>query len=73
MPDQELRAALFDLESVPAAQWESTRYVTLYNLPADNRPAAQAVVSYLLNAVSRQPGLVPPVPGAAGRLLATQR
>lgn len=71
-PADELRAAVADLEShVPPAEWHATRYLSVYNLPREHWTESQAVVSFVLNSVSRNERIVRPtlVPGSGGRLL----
>ncbi len=59
-PAHEVRAALADVVMLAEDERATTRYVTLYNLPAQQRPAAAAALSYLLNAVSHSPTIVRP-------------
>src|SRR4051812_16992190 len=71
-PATELRAAWNDLrESVAASHYADTRYLTLYSLPPGQRADAAAVVSFVLNSVSRAAVIIRPelVPGTQGRLL----
>lgn len=71
-PASEVRAVLADLERhVVPEECSSTRYLSLHNLPRRDWPQAQAVVSFLLNSVSRSDRIVRPnlVPGSGGRLL----
>jgi len=68
-PADEVAAALADVRGLPAESWATTRYLTLYNLPAAEREETAAAVSYLLNAVSRTARIVRPNSLADGRLL----
>lgn len=71
-PAGEVRAALADLTAnVAPAEWSSTRYLSLYNLPRRDWARPQAVVSFVLNSVSRSDRIVRlvVVPGSGGRLL----
>lgn len=68
-PADEVRAAAIDLAGLPAVERPTTRYVTLYNVPATDREATAAAVSYLLNAVSRGPTIVRPAVAAESNLL----
>src|SRR5688572_29481136 len=71
-PATEVRIALDDLrERVPSLHYADTRYLTLYSLPRESWPDAAAVVSFVLNSVSRSAVIVRPelAPGAEGRLL----
>ena len=53
-PATEVRIALDDLrERVPSLHYADTRYLTLYSLPRESWPDAAAVVSFVLNSVSR--------------------
>lgn len=71
-PSGEVRAALLDLKQhVPAESRLTTRYVTFYALPESQWSSGRAVVSFVLNSVSRSSVIVVPdvVPGSRGRLL----
>lgn len=71
-PATELCAAYDDLRSnVAVARAVDTRYLTLYALPVERWADAAAVVSFVLNSVSRAAVVVRPqfVPGTDGRLL----
>lgn len=71
-PATELRLAVFDLANrVPAEARPVTRYLSLYAQPAQEREAARAVVSFVLNSISRADRIIVPsvVPGTDGRLL----
>jgi hypothetical protein len=70
-PATEIAAAYRDLLSVPASHDADTRYLTLYALPAASWSEAAAVVSFVLNSVSRAAVVIRPqtVPGSGGRLL----
>lgn len=71
-PAEMLRQAAADLETqVAPADRGATRYVSLYNLPLERRRQAAAVVSFVLNSVSRTEriALPTPAPGSAGGLL----
>lgn len=53
-PSSELQAAVADLRAnVPAERWRTTRYLSLYSVPENERDTYRAVLSYTLNAVSR--------------------
>jgi hypothetical protein len=66
-PASELRAALADLHQQPASLQATTRYVSLYNLPADRHEETAAVLSFVLNSASRSATIVRPaaVPGTS--------
>lgn len=70
-PSTELHAALADLDRVPQAEWPTTRYLSLYNVPRHDRPEVQALLSLTLNLVSRSSRIAHPaiVVGSDGRLL----
>ncbi len=71
-PATEVRIALDDLrERVPSIHYADTRYLTAYSLRHESWPDAAAVVSFVLNSISRAPVIVRPevVPGTGGRLL----
>ena len=59
-PADEVRAALADVVMLPEGERATTRYLTLYNVPLKERETTAAVVSYLLNAVSRTVTVVRP-------------
>ena len=59
-PASELAAALIDIEQIPAHDRRTTRYLSLYAIPADRRDEVAAVASYTLNALSRSRAIVPP-------------
>ncbi|HEX3997143.1 MAG TPA: hypothetical protein VHX65_01165 [Pirellulales bacterium] len=52
-PESELRAAVADVEQLPAEVRPGVRYLSLYAIPAARRPAATQVVAYTLNSLSR--------------------
>jgi hypothetical protein len=68
-PADEVRAALADLRMVAAVDRPTTRYVTLHAAPPEEWDNTTAAVSYVLNAVSRSPAIVRPIPLCGGRLL----
>lgn len=70
-PASELQAALADLRGLPPPVRRGARYLSLYNLAPAAWPDAAAVVSFVLNSLSRSAVIVrpQPVPGADGRLL----
>ncbi|MBX3411585.1 MAG: hypothetical protein KF708_02615 [Pirellulales bacterium] len=71
-PADELRAVLADLEThVPRVDWRETRYLSLHNLPRERWAETHAVVSFVLNSVSRSDRIVRPtiVPDRGGGLL----
>jgi hypothetical protein len=68
-PAGEVRAALADVEALSAHHQPTTRYLTLYNVPAEERAATHGVAAYVLNAVSRSARIVPPAVLHDGRLL----
>ncbi len=71
-PASELHAAVEDLcLHVPTDEQPFTRYLSLYNVPDEQRGAATDVTSFVLNSVSRSATLTRPfvVDGTSGRLL----
>ncbi len=61
-PAAELRAAQHDLVThVAAEQRPQTRYLSFYSLPQSQRAEAAAIVSFVLNSVSRAEAIVRPV------------
>jgi len=71
-PADEVRAALADIRSNVQVQDRChTRYLSLYTFEPEARPRAAAIVSFVLNSVSRAATIVlpEPVPGTEGRLL----
>jgi hypothetical protein len=70
--NDDLLAALADVtERVALADRPTTRYLSLDQVAAEDRPAVASVASYLVNSVSRHARITPvtPVPKSAGRLL----
>ena len=64
-PADEMRAAADDVQRLPPETRSAVRYLTVYPLPAANRPDAVKVISYVLNSVSQtravsQPELISP-------------
>lgn len=57
-PASELQAAVADLRSVPQERWRTTRYLSFYNVPENERDSTRAVVGYVVNAVSRSSVIV---------------
>lgn len=69
-PADEVRAALADVQSLPAASQSQARYLSLYNVrEGARREKAAAAVSYLVNSVSRSRWISVPQAAAGGRLL----
>ena len=71
-PASELAAALDDLQrNVPPTEWRTTRYLSLYGVPPDDRTTYRSVASFTLNSLSRQARRVAPdvVDGDGGTLL----
>ena len=71
-PETELQAALADLTArVAPGEHATTRYLSLYAVPPSKRRETAAVVSFVLNSVSRAASLYVPetVPGCDGRIL----
>ncbi len=71
-PPSELHAAVEDLRlHVLPEEQPYTRYLSLYNIPVEQRGAATDVTSFVLNSVSRTAPLTRPivVNGTQGRLL----
>lgn len=70
-PADALALALADLRQQPAGTRASLRYLTLYAVAEPQREALRKVLAYHVNALSREPDIVPPVvvPGSAGTLL----
>lgn len=52
-PAESAAAALADLQALPPAVRPQTRYLSLYNLPPQDRGGAATAASYMLNAISR--------------------
>ena len=52
-PASELRAAVADVERLPASVRPGVRYLSLYAIPPERRVEASRVVSYTLNSLSR--------------------
>lgn len=70
-PAGELAAATADLQAhVDPSAWPQTRYVTLYNIPQAQREELAAVLSLVINSVSRSAVIArpEPVPNSEGRL-----
>jgi hypothetical protein len=59
-PAAELARAVADCEQLPAVERSGSRYLSLYALAREDRPRAIAVVSFVLNSVSRSRLLVRP-------------
>ncbi len=59
-PASELRAAVADIEGLPAATRTGVRYLSLYTVPVDRRPEVRRVTSYTLNALSRTRAITTP-------------
>lgn len=57
-PAEELSKALDDVEARPST---GARYLTLYNIPVDDRPGLVSVVAFVLNSISRSDVLLQPV------------
>jgi hypothetical protein len=71
-PASELAAAVYDLaRNVAPAQWRTTRYVSFYHVSEQQRAEQRAVLSFVLNSVSRQARLIWPVvvDGTSGSLI----
>ncbi len=66
-PAGELNAALSDLRRLPPAEQTTTRYLSAYNVPAEQRDDLMVAVSLVLNHVSRSPLIVRPtwIPGTS--------
>ncbi len=60
-PATEVAAAVADLRAMPPVVQQHTRYLSVYNVPLEERDDVMAAVSYTLNAVSRSPLIVRPV------------
>lgn len=50
-PSDEVRAAVVDLQSVPKERWATTRYLSLANVPAEERKNVAAVLGFVVNSV----------------------
>jgi hypothetical protein len=59
-PASELAAALADAGQLHAHDRATTRYLSLYSVPADRRDEVSAVAGYTLNALSRSRAIVRP-------------
>ena len=59
-PASELRAAVVDIEGLPAATRTGVRYLSLYAVPAVRRAEVRRVASYTLNALSRTRAITTP-------------
>src|SRR5688572_21226490 len=59
-PASELAAALADAEQLHPHDRATTRYLSLYSVPADRRDEVAAVAGYTLNALSRSRAIVEP-------------
>lgn len=65
-PQSELRACVNHAATLPVQTASFTRFISFYNLPAEDRAAAERVLSYVLNAVSRTARITAPsrLPGS---------
>lgn len=71
-PASELAAAVGDLSrNVAPVDWRATRYVSIYHVTEQQRDEHLAVLSFVLNSVSRQARLIAPavVDGTRGSLV----
>lgn len=59
-PASELRAAVADVERLPAEVRPGVRYLSLYAVPSQRRSEVQRVASYTLNALSRTRAITRP-------------
>ena len=59
-PASELRAAVADVERLPADVRPGVRYLSLYAIPPERRAEATRVVSYTLNSLSRTRAIFQP-------------
>ncbi|MEX2138674.1 MAG: hypothetical protein WD894_05395 [Pirellulales bacterium] len=59
-PATELAAAMADLEQLHHDKQPTTRYLSLYAIPANRRDEVAAVASYTLNALSRSRAILQP-------------
>jgi hypothetical protein len=68
-PASELHCALADLRCLPAHEQRTARYLTLYNLRPADRAETAAVISFVLNSISRTGTIIRPAALAEGRIL----
>jgi hypothetical protein len=61
-PSDEVRAAVADLRTVPQERWASTRYLSLANVPEDERASVVAIVHFVANSTGSSPTIVAGVP-----------
>jgi len=60
-PADEVRAAVVDLQAnVPQQDWPNTRYLSLANVPAEERKNVLAVVGFVVNSVGQSPAILQP-------------
>lgn len=52
-PSDEVRAAVADLRTVPRERWGATRYLSLANVPEDEREHVVAVAGFVVNSVGQ--------------------
>jgi hypothetical protein len=58
-PADEVRAAVSDLvNNVPQADWPHTRYLSLANVPAEERQSYVSLLGFVLNSVGQSPAIV---------------
>jgi len=57
-PSDEVRAAVVDLQSVPKERWATTRYLSLANVPEEERKNVRAVLGFVVNSVGQSPTLL---------------
>ncbi len=66
-PSDEVRAAVADLQSVPKERWATTRYLSLANVPAEERKNVIGVLGFVANSVGRSANIR--TPEQAGELV----
>ncbi|MBV9121872.1 MAG: hypothetical protein JO112_00765, partial [Planctomycetes bacterium] len=68
-PADAVAAAWKDAQTLPEGIQPLTRYLSLYNIPPQERADAAKVLSFHANSLSREPDIVPPALVAEGTLL----
>lgn len=59
-PQEAIAAAVADVQKLPPAVAQQTRYLSIANIPADQRDSAKRVLAFVANSLSRESELVSP-------------